>query len=776
MSKNTGTSELINYFDLGVNGDVGISGSLTLDTIANAVIDTDKFLVSDNGIIKYRTGAELLSDIGVAGSFVTIDTAQTITGIKTFSGTTLQLESSGSADATILRNTSGDTGSTTGFNTIGFNNVNNIFVSTQNRGGFILGFNNSVSNRTYTLPDASGTIALTSSIPANPVGGTGTTNYLPKFTGSTTIGDSIVSESGSLVSVIANSAGLRVTESGGADVRMVAGGSSGFFGTYSNHPLQFLTDSGTKMTLTSSGNLGLGVTPSAWSSPYKAFQFGATGVLWANATGTDWYLGNNEIYNSSNQLVYLTNGKATEYFQFDGQHVWRTAPSGTAGNAISFTQAMTLTSGGNLLVGTTTDNGARLQVSGASTFISFVEIAGDLRFNSNSTDRSIFFRGTAGSPDSNWKMGTYLNPTGATTVSLAATVIDVFGGAAGYGFMVRNTSNAPLLQIAGNTGAATFSSSVTIEGSGSQIRSGNELRFFRADNAIFTKMFDAGSTAANGFTFDNLNGEGFHFKNIGTTIMRMNSSGNVGIGTATPVAKLDVKGFTSITGNLELLAGGVGSGFNRQISIGSGTAYNYQIKADGDDFNIIEAGSTSRLRYDYGDVRWYITGGLTISGSLSKGSGSFKIDHPLPEKKDTHHLVHSFVEAPQADNIYRGKIDLVDGYAEVNIDEASGMSEGTFVLLNGNIQCFTSNEKGWTAIRGKVDGNILKVEAQDSKCTDTISWLVIGERIDQHMIDTDWTDQNGKVIVEPLKEQEKPSDILNKDLQNQNQTEDESNA
>lgn len=67
MSKNTGTSELINYFDLGVNGDVGIAGSLTLDTIANATTDTDTFLVSDTGIIKYRTGAQLLSDIGAQG-------------------------------------------------------------------------------------------------------------------------------------------------------------------------------------------------------------------------------------------------------------------------------------------------------------------------------------------------------------------------------------------------------------------------------------------------------------------------------------------------------------------------------------------------------------------------------------------------------------------------------------------------------------------------------------------------------------------------------------
>jgi len=144
-----------------------------------------------------------------------------------------------------------------------------------------------------------------------------------------------------------------------------------------------------------------------------------------------------------------------------------------------------------------------------------------------------------------------------------------------------------------------------------------------------------------------------------------------------------------------------------------------------------------------------VTGNVTISGSLSKGSGSFKIDHPV--KPDTHHLVHSFVEAPQADNIYRGKVELLDGVATVNIDTVAGMTDGTFALLNREIQCFTSNETGWTAVRGSVSGNILTIEAQDNTCTDTISWLVIGERQDQHMYDTEWTDENGKVIVEPLK-------------------------
>jgi hypothetical protein len=143
---------------------------------------------------------------------------------------------------------------------------------------------------------------------------------------------------------------------------------------------------------------------------------------------------------------------------------------------------------------------------------------------------------------------------------------------------------------------------------------------------------------------------------------------------------------------------------------------------------------------------------LTVEGALSKGSGSFKIDHPLPAKTETHHLVHSFIEGPQADLIYRGRAELVDGTATVNIDTAAGMTEGTFVVLCGDVQCFTSNESGWTAVKGSVSGNTLTITAQDNTCADTISWMVVGERKDQHMIDTDWTDDEGHVIVEPAKQ------------------------
>ena len=143
---------------------------------------------------------------------------------------------------------------------------------------------------------------------------------------------------------------------------------------------------------------------------------------------------------------------------------------------------------------------------------------------------------------------------------------------------------------------------------------------------------------------------------------------------------------------------------------------------------------------------------LTIDGALSKGSGSFKIDHPLESKKDTNWLVHSFLEGPQADLIYRGSVKLSSGSATVDIDTASGMTSGTFEALCTNVQCFTSNETGWTAIKGSVSGKTLTITAQDNSCTDTISWMVVGERNDTHMKKADWTDADGRVIVEPTRD------------------------
>ena len=148
------------------------------------------------------------------------------------------------------------------------------------------------------------------------------------------------------------------------------------------------------------------------------------------------------------------------------------------------------------------------------------------------------------------------------------------------------------------------------------------------------------------------------------------------------------------------------------------------------------------------------SGNINAQGSITGNSKNFEIPHPLLSLKSTKKLVHGSIEGPQMDLIYRGKIALVDGTASVNIDTKSGMTEGTFVALCRDVQCFTTNETGWTAIKGSVTGNILNIIAQENTCTDTISWMVVGERQDDNIKQAIITDNDGNLIVEPLIEPE----------------------
>ena len=131
----------------------------------------------------------------------------------------------------------------------------------------------------------------------------------------------------------------------------------------SDNAIQLSTTNGASVqaTLDTSGNLGLGVIPSAWASTHKAIDIGAN----ANISGlTSLNLWNNAYWNGTN-TVYKTTGFATLYAQSnDGQHRWYYAASGTAGNTASFTQAMTLDASGQLGIGTTSP-GYPLDVKGA---------------------------------------------------------------------------------------------------------------------------------------------------------------------------------------------------------------------------------------------------------------------------------------------------------------------------------------------------------------------------------------------------------------------------
>ena len=147
---------------------------------------------------------------------------------------------------------------------------------------------------------------------------------------------------------------------------------------------------------------------------------------------------------------------------------------------------------------------------------------------------------------------------------------------------------------------------------------------------------------------------------------------------------------------------------------------------------------------DTGSVTTLMTlnssGNLAVTGSLSKGSGSFDIPHPVLEDK---RLRHSFIEGPYADLIYRGTVTLGAEPVTICMDEQYGMAEGTWKALNTN---------PWSIV--SASGKLVEWSLDECKLTiigdegTVCQWMVIGERKDQHMIDTDSTDNDGRLILE----------------------------
>lgn len=119
-----------------------------------------------------------------------------------------------------------------------------------------------------------------------------------------------------------------------------------------------------KMTLDASGNLGLGVTPSASWSGQKAIQVGSGGSV---SYGNGMALSNNAIHTSAGFASnYIATGAAALYLQGSGTHTWYTAPSGTAGNAITWSTSMTLDASGNLALSTSQNAQTKITVSNAN--------------------------------------------------------------------------------------------------------------------------------------------------------------------------------------------------------------------------------------------------------------------------------------------------------------------------------------------------------------------------------------------------------------------------
>jgi hypothetical protein len=142
------------------------------------------------------------------------------------------------------------------------------------------------------------------------------------------------------------------------------------------------------MRIDSGGNVGLGVTPSAWVG-FTAMQFGGQAYVAGSSLGMGM---TSNAYRDAGGFKYIATSGAALYAQASGNsHAWYTAPSGTAGNAITFTQAMTLNASGNLLLGTTSQLRSGLaSFAGSSSSVNQLVLADTNAYNASPTVQQTF--------------------------------------------------------------------------------------------------------------------------------------------------------------------------------------------------------------------------------------------------------------------------------------------------------------------------------------------------------------------------------------------------
>ena len=115
-------------------------------------------------------------------------------------------------------------------------------------------------------------------------------------------------------------------------------------------------------------------------------------------------------------------------------------------------------------------------------------------------------------------------------------------------------------------------------------------------------------------------------------------------------------------------------------------------------------------------------------------------------------MLHSCIESPRVEKLYRGIKKLINGKCEINIDtdcnENGGMTEGTFERFNRHTQLFLQNHNTFDRLKGIITGKKISVISEDVIANHEINWMVISERCDKNIIEDTTTDENGRLKCE----------------------------
>jgi len=193
------------------------------------------------------------------------------------------------------------------------------------------------------------------------------------------------------------------------------------------------------------------------------------------------------------------------------------------------------------------------------------------------------------------------------------------------------------------------------------------------------------------------------------------SAGRVGIGTVSPGTSLDVNGAFRSTGGYSYLNQ---SADNSQGNVGIGVGPSTVVKLYVSSNQLYTLYSSNLV----GSYAGYFVGNVTVTGLLSKGGGSFKIDHPVDP--DNKWLYHSFVESPDMMNVYNGNV-VTDGSGMATVELPD-----YFEALNKDFryQLTVVGQFAQAIVESKVRGNRFAIRTD--KPNVEVSWQVTGIRKD----------------------------------------------